>query len=242
MTYVADDGQGNSLTCSFDITVYSDPPTIACPSDFTVGAPTTSESPGGSSSTTFTASYTVTGTDSCGNPLGTNQLAGATGPPATISYDSLPMTFSYETVPDPVNGQQPTCTFTVSGAYAQVASVLQPAGQYRFGDVSNPPPANVGELGLYIPTTLCWHLVNTPASGDVGTLVIHDGTNVIHTFVRADNGSTAFPLDAPGSCMEFLGPHQVNIGGDYYLGVMGTNTALANNWPAFELRTIIDWY
>lgn len=233
VTTTATDSTGNATPCSFSVSLFSGPPTLSCPGDFTVDETNATPSTPGSPPTYYTANYGVSALDGCGAPIAFSQMEGVAGPPAAIPYTAFPQQFTYVTAPDPVNGMTDTCSFEVSlsaaATYAQISWVGQPSDQYLFGNGTANPSAR---LYMYIDVRLCWE--GPVAPGDTASFVIHDGTSVIHTFVTKDYGHVQFGLDSANQCKTFLGPHGVNIG-DFYLGLSGTSTVIGNNWIPFEL-------
>ncbi|RIA09324.1 HYR domain-containing protein [Flavobacteriaceae bacterium MAR_2010_72] len=249
VTYTAQDAAGNSVQCSFDVTITDDDaPSITCPSNITV-----TNTP---STCSVVVNYTApTGTDNCSgaNTVQTAGLASGSAFPVGTTTNTFVVTDAA--------GNTATCSFDVTvidaAASATVSITASPSTTICQGTsvTFTPTPSNGGTYEWFVnnvsqgvsPTFTSTTLNNADAVRAVMTSNLSAcgttaNSNVINMTVNALR-NVSFTINGPnticaGASVTFT-PSGITNGGanpTYQWKVNGANTATTQNFTTSSLN------
>ena len=224
VVYTVFDTLGYASTCSFPVTITSNPPALtSCPADMAV----TSLNSAGMGQVNYTP---PTAQDGCTSPLAMSHTSGP-APGDWVDPETLPSgvaTVVWTSDPDPVTSSTVTCQFEVEFQYARITSilVLQSAAPYELTTMSSPV------VPLYIPLRISWALVNIPASAASSAsaqVTVIDSTSTSKNFEN-------FVMNALQ--IEIIGLHNMYLGTSS-IGISTSSMAVSGNWFQFELVALL---
>ncbi len=212
ITYEANDGNGNTTTCSFDVIVMdTEDPSITCVNDVV----TNTSADGNGNCTAVVSGLAPTASDNCGVSTTTYAITGATM--ATGSNDASGTTFnlgtSYVTyVATDAAGNNSSCTFAVLVTDDEAPSITCPANVTNLvcGDAI-PTPTDLAGLSASDNCTALADLRLTVSDFDNGLSYCDNSRAIVRTYTVTDASGNQTTCTQTLSYVQDVTPPMVTV-------------------------------